>query len=423
MPGSLSCPHTKNVARWADPLGRLADDRVELRLPDPTDPAVLHACASEEGGLLGVWAPLAEGAPLHSCEELLGDWLAGWRNLPSVHGPAFVITQAGHPKLIGQVGLGDRGDKVVELVYGIGPDHRGRGYAARALRLAARWLRDEGSADQIELRIAVSHLESQRVAVAAGFTLAGGRIARPSYREHLQRPSLRDAPKFTRMAQPSRLAGDVFDTGRATSRPSPCAPRRFTTVTSTGEGSAQSAHAEISRDVRSFLTVAAVGTVEEIRTERHRLGDHGEPAVRCLSFWGRAAIDGIADLERAVNGLDDVHKGRSQTPDLTLAYLEERAVSEPAQNGAETALRRCAVDLLRQSYMPPERRRMEWIPGVEIMYNAALGTDKPWVWVVNEVGLVSTWAMADFSERSGMPILGLIQDVALIVEANPNLIL
>jgi RimJ/RimL family protein N-acetyltransferase len=53
--------------------------------------------------------------------------LAGWRNETSFQGPALVVVEAGQTDLIGQVGLGDRGDGIVELVYGIAPDYRGRG--------------------------------------------------------------------------------------------------------------------------------------------------------------------------------------------------------------------------------------------------------------------------------------------------------
>lgn len=64
--------------------------------------------------------PLASGASRSACEGLIDDWLAGWRNLPSRQGPALVVVEADYPDLIGQVGLGNRGDGVVELVYGIG---------------------------------------------------------------------------------------------------------------------------------------------------------------------------------------------------------------------------------------------------------------------------------------------------------------
>jgi RimJ/RimL family protein N-acetyltransferase len=161
------------TARWAAPRHRLADDQIELRLPEPPDAAVLHGYASQPAGLDGAWVPLARGASLVDCEALVGDWLAGWHNQRSFHGPALVIVAAGEPALTGQVGLGDRGDRVVELVYGVAPAHRDRGHATRAVRLTARWLLDEGHADLVELRIDQANSASQRVAAAVGFAAAG----------------------------------------------------------------------------------------------------------------------------------------------------------------------------------------------------------------------------------------------------------
>lgn len=156
-----------------EPEGRLADDRIELRLPAPSDAAVLHRYASEDGGLDGVWVPLATGATRSACNGLIDDWLAGWGNLPSRQGPALVIVEAGHTDLIGQIGLGDRGRGVVKLLYGIAPRYRSSGYASAATRLVAFWLLEEGAASQIELRIDKDHVASQRVAVAASVTLVG----------------------------------------------------------------------------------------------------------------------------------------------------------------------------------------------------------------------------------------------------------
>ena len=62
---------------------------------------------------------------------------------------------------------------MVEIVYGVAPDSRGHGYATAAARLAARWLLDEGFAREVELRIGMANVPSQRVAKAAGFVLAG----------------------------------------------------------------------------------------------------------------------------------------------------------------------------------------------------------------------------------------------------------
>jgi|SRR5215831_4269308 len=159
--------------RWAAPRGALADDRVALRLPGPADAAVLRAYAAQDGGLDGTWVPLAAGASPEDCQALVRDWLAGWQNRPSFQGPALVMVEAGRDRLIGQVGLGDRGEGVVELAYGVAPDYRGRGYASAAARLAARWLLAGGLAREVELRIDPGHTASQRAAAAAGFSPAG----------------------------------------------------------------------------------------------------------------------------------------------------------------------------------------------------------------------------------------------------------
>jgi RimJ/RimL family protein N-acetyltransferase/ketosteroid isomerase-like protein len=166
-------PAPSDAIRWAAPRHRLADDRVTVRLPDPADAATLHRYATREGGLDGGWAPLPADASLADCRAVVSDWLAGWSNERSYHGPALIITAAGGSALAGRVGLGDRGDRVVELSYGVAPDHRRRGYAASAARLVGQWLLQDRLADVIELRIDPAHAASQRVAVAAGFAPAG----------------------------------------------------------------------------------------------------------------------------------------------------------------------------------------------------------------------------------------------------------
>jgi RimJ/RimL family protein N-acetyltransferase len=117
--------------------------------------------------------PLPADATQADCQAVVSDWLAGWRNERSFHGPALIITAAGGSALAGLVGLGDRGDRVVELSYGVAPDRRGRGYAASAARLAGQWLLHDRHTDVVELRIDPAHTVSQRTAVAAGFASAG----------------------------------------------------------------------------------------------------------------------------------------------------------------------------------------------------------------------------------------------------------
>jgi RimJ/RimL family protein N-acetyltransferase len=164
---------TQTTPIWPEPPRNLGDERIVLRTAESTDAGSLLAYASEPGGLNGVWIPLAAGADLTRCTALIDDWLAGWRNLPSLQGPALVVVEVGSGNLIGHIGFRDRGEAIVEIVYGIAPDARGRGYATVAARLAARWLLDDGHAQAVELRIGTTHVESQRVARAAGFLPAG----------------------------------------------------------------------------------------------------------------------------------------------------------------------------------------------------------------------------------------------------------
>jgi RimJ/RimL family protein N-acetyltransferase/ketosteroid isomerase-like protein len=171
--GLAPAPADPCVTRWAVPAGPIAADDVELRLPVPADATILHDYAAEPGGLEGAWLPLAAGTTLAGCEALIADWLAGWQNAASQHGPALAIQRPGQAVLIGQVWLADRGDRIVELGYGVAPAHRRRGYASRAARLAPRWLLDSGHAEVVELRIGQDNLASQRTATAAGFTPAG----------------------------------------------------------------------------------------------------------------------------------------------------------------------------------------------------------------------------------------------------------
>ncbi len=166
-------PAPPDAIRWVPPQHQLADDRIGLRLPEPTDAADLHEYVIRDGGLDGNWAPLPSEATLADCHAVVEDWLAGWRNERSFHGPALVITPAGERALAGLVGLGDRGGRVAELSYGIAPDRRGRGYAACAARLAAGWLLRERHAGLVELRIDPANTASQHAALAAGFTPAG----------------------------------------------------------------------------------------------------------------------------------------------------------------------------------------------------------------------------------------------------------
>ena len=153
------------------PAQPLTDGVVTLRLPSPAagDIDTVRWYVDQEQ-LDGAWLP---AIPMIPAEQSTSDWLDGWAGRPSRDGPVLVITIAQEPRFIGVVGLGDRGEGAVELVYGIAPRWRGLGLASRATRLAARWALSLPGVTTVELRIDQSHAASQRVASNAGFTQAG----------------------------------------------------------------------------------------------------------------------------------------------------------------------------------------------------------------------------------------------------------
>ncbi len=138
--GAALLRYSDLMGTWRPPDPPIGGDRIRVRLPTPSDAATLHRYALADGGFEGVWLPLAAGASVPECTSIIDDWLAGWRNEPSYQGPALANVDPDKDDLIGQIGLGDRGEGVAELVYGIAPDHRGRGYASAATRLVADWL-------------------------------------------------------------------------------------------------------------------------------------------------------------------------------------------------------------------------------------------------------------------------------------------
>jgi RimJ/RimL family protein N-acetyltransferase len=159
------------MTHFAAPAQPLTDGVVMLRLPSPatgdTD-AVLGYVEQEQ--LDGGWLP---EIPLVSAEQAIGDWLDAWAGRPSRNGPTFVVTIADEPRFIGIVGFVDRGEGVVEMIFGIAPRWRGRGLASRAVRLAVRWVLSLPSVTAVELRIDQDMVTCHHVAENAGFTVAG----------------------------------------------------------------------------------------------------------------------------------------------------------------------------------------------------------------------------------------------------------
>jgi RimJ/RimL family protein N-acetyltransferase len=159
------------MTHFPAPALPLTDGVVTLRLPSPEAgdvDTVLGYIDHEQ--LDGGWLP---EIPLVSAERATGDWVDAWAGRPSRNGPTFMVTVVGESRFVGIVSMGDRGDGIVEMIYGIAPRWRGHGLASRAVRLAARWALSLPGVITIEVRVNRDNTASQHVAVNAGFVAAG----------------------------------------------------------------------------------------------------------------------------------------------------------------------------------------------------------------------------------------------------------
>jgi RimJ/RimL family protein N-acetyltransferase len=159
------------MTHFTAPAQPLTDGLVTLRLPSPAagDIDAVRGYIEQEQ-LDGGWLP---EVPLVTADQAIGDWLDAWAGRPARNGPTFVVTILGEPRFVGIVGLGDSGEGVVGMIFGIAPRWRRRGLASRSVRLAAQWALSLPGVTVVELRIDQDMLTCQHVAENAGFAVAG----------------------------------------------------------------------------------------------------------------------------------------------------------------------------------------------------------------------------------------------------------
>jgi RimJ/RimL family protein N-acetyltransferase len=101
-------------------------------------------------------------------------WLEGYERAPEGTRAAFAIVEEGG-EFVGFAALVriDPDAHEAEAGYIVSPRARGRGVAARALRLLTEWALDELALERVELRITPENLPSIRVAERCGYVREG----------------------------------------------------------------------------------------------------------------------------------------------------------------------------------------------------------------------------------------------------------
>jgi RimJ/RimL family protein N-acetyltransferase len=161
---------TKKVELSETPV-RLSDGVVALRVWEPEDAStVFTACQDPEiTRFLPIPQPYTEATARAFVARRQADWDGDDER-------SFAITDAATGAVVGAIARHRRAEHRVEFGYWLAPWARGRGFAARALRLVADWSLREGYI-RLELFTHPDNSASGKVAERAGFTFEGVRRA------------------------------------------------------------------------------------------------------------------------------------------------------------------------------------------------------------------------------------------------------
>ncbi|MEJ7633171.1 GNAT family protein [Aeromicrobium sp.] len=118
--------------------------------------------------------PLTTSVPSTPGEAEARDYIARQNSrLPSGVGYSFAIARTCDDLAVGYIGLTYVEHGRASIGYWIGPDHRGQGYAALALRALGEWALTGLSLPRLELYVEPWNEASGRTALAAGFEREG----------------------------------------------------------------------------------------------------------------------------------------------------------------------------------------------------------------------------------------------------------
>lgn len=153
------------------PYPPLSDDVVALRPWEPADiPAIAEACGEAE---IARWLDLIpQPYTQDDARWYVEHCQQGWREGTNSN---FAIVEVPSGRVVGSMGARhlEPEQGVTEVGYWVRTEARGRGYAARALRLLSDWLLEDLGMARVQLRADSENLASRRVAERAGYVEEG----------------------------------------------------------------------------------------------------------------------------------------------------------------------------------------------------------------------------------------------------------
>jgi len=144
----------------------LGDDRIVLR--DWTDediPAIVAACRDSDTAR---WTTV----PIPYTREDAREWLERCADAWERGVAPFAVVERGSGGVAAAITMWLHGP-IAELGYWAVPEHRGKGYVPRAVRLVATWCFDDLGIARVQLGTFLENHASERVAEKCGFTREG----------------------------------------------------------------------------------------------------------------------------------------------------------------------------------------------------------------------------------------------------------
>jgi ribosomal-protein-alanine N-acetyltransferase len=151
------------------PAPTLTDGVVQLDEFSAADVDAHLANEDEEMARRFGWWPKRSTA--HHARAAFDRWAESWATGGAIR--AFAVRDVATATLVGTCELRLEDDQIAHASYSVGPHARRRGFASRALQLAARWAFDCLGVARIELYIEPDNAASRGVARRSGFREEG----------------------------------------------------------------------------------------------------------------------------------------------------------------------------------------------------------------------------------------------------------
>ena len=150
---------------------RSISDGVLLLRPHDEEDIVPHVAGEDDEVRHWLWNDVNLKSTVEKFTRVLEQWQEEWRT--GAGHRSWAVRELTSDTLVGVVDVRDRGEGSVNVSVAIWPEHRGKGYATRAIKLAAQYAHERMGLSRTVAVIDTENGASRRAAEKAGFVFDG----------------------------------------------------------------------------------------------------------------------------------------------------------------------------------------------------------------------------------------------------------